>query len=58
MNWGSVGEFLDMGGRGLYVWGSYAVFGICLAIETFSLIRRRKMLRRNPPENSGNGMAE
>ena len=25
MNWGSVSEFLAMGGYGLYVWGSYAV---------------------------------
>ncbi len=25
MNWGSVSEFLAMGGYGLYVWGSYSV---------------------------------
>ncbi|NTV85750.1 MAG: heme exporter protein CcmD [Burkholderiaceae bacterium] len=25
MNWGSLSEFLAMGGYGLYVWGSYAV---------------------------------
>ncbi len=25
MNWGSVSEFLAMGGYGLYVWGSYVV---------------------------------
>ena len=25
MNWGSISEFVAMGGYGLYVWGSYGV---------------------------------
>ena len=29
MQWNSVGEFLAMGGHGLYVWGS---FGACLVL--------------------------
>lgn len=58
MNWANWGEFLSMGGRGLYVWGSYAVFGICLALETFSLVRRRRTLLRNFRENTGVGPAE
>jgi len=40
MNWGSVGEFLAMGGYGLYVWGSYGVTVLCLALEVFSLNRK------------------
>lgn len=36
-------EFLAMGGYGLYVWGSYAVFFLVLAIDfaTPFLARRR-----------------
>ena len=42
MNWGSVGEFFAMGGKGLYVWGSYAVTLLCIAIELVSLRLRRR----------------
>ena len=42
MNWGSVGEFFAMGGKGLYVWGSYAVTFACIAIELASLRLRRR----------------
>jgi heme exporter protein D len=42
MNWGSAGEFFAMGGKGLYVWGSYAVTFLCLAIELALLIARRR----------------
>jgi heme exporter protein D len=37
MNWGGVNEFLAMGGYGLYVWGSYAVTALCLAVEIWIL---------------------
>jgi heme exporter protein D len=40
MNWGGWSEFWAMGGRGFYVWGSYAVTVIAIAIEVF-LLRRR-----------------
>ena len=30
MNWGSLDEFLAMGGYGLYVWGSFGVCRWCL----------------------------
>ena len=42
MNWGSFGEFLHMGGHGLYVWGSYAVTLGLLAIETMLLISKER----------------
>jgi heme exporter protein D len=40
MNWGSLENFLHMGGYGLYVWGSYAVTAAVLLIEPW-LARRR-----------------
>jgi heme exporter protein D len=47
MSWGSVGEFLHMGGYGLYVWGSYGVTFAALAIEAVALVRRsRSTVRR------------
>jgi heme exporter protein D len=42
MNWGSASEFFAMGGKGLYVWGSYAVTFLCFAIELAALIARRR----------------
>jgi heme exporter protein D len=46
MNWGSASEFFAMGGKGLYVWGSYAVTFLCLAIELVSLAMRRRAAER------------
>ena len=42
MNWGSVSEFFAMGGYGLYVWGSYGVTVLALAIEVFLVVRRAR----------------
>jgi len=42
MNWGSAGEFFAMGGYGLYVWGSYGVSALAIAIEMLALAARRK----------------
>ncbi len=33
MNWGSVSEFLAMGGYGAFVWGSYGVTVVCIVLE-------------------------
>ena len=46
MNWGSVGEFLAMGGYGLYVWGSYAVTAVLIAQELALVARRHRAARR------------
>ena len=48
MNWGSASEFFAMGGKGLYVWGSYAVTFLCIAIELVSLRLRRRALDKQP----------
>jgi heme exporter protein D len=37
MNWGSLNEFLAMGGYGLYVWGSYGMALLCILVEVVSL---------------------
>ncbi len=42
MNWGSLGDFLNMGGYASYVWGSY---GMCVALivaELWSARARRQ----------------
>jgi heme exporter protein D len=41
MNWGSLDNFLAMGGYGPYVWGSYAVT-LALVIAEIVLLARRK----------------
>ena len=33
----SMTEFLAMGGYGFYVWGSYLVAAICIAVEIWTL---------------------
>jgi heme exporter protein D len=42
MSWGSLDNFLAMGGYGLYVWGSYAVTFILIVAELLVLARRRR----------------
>ena len=42
MTWGSVWNFLAMGGYGLYVWGSYGVTALCIAVELWALARRAR----------------
>ena len=37
-------EFLSMGGYGGYVWGSYGVTLVLLALEVVFLIRRKRKL--------------
>ena len=42
MTWGSWDAFWSMGGYGLYVWGSYAMVAVVLAIEIWQLKSRRR----------------
>jgi heme exporter protein D len=44
MNWGSLDNFLAMGGYGLYVWGSYGVTLSLMLAEIVLLARRRRAL--------------
>ena len=46
MNWGSATEFIAMGGYGLYVWGSFGVTALCIAIEIWMQARRAKESER------------
>jgi heme exporter protein D len=55
MSWGSVGEFLHMGGYGLYVWGSYGVTLAALALETWMLLRRSRSTVRRLRHQAGRG---
>ena len=42
MNWS---EFFHMGGYAFYVWGSYGVFALAVAIEILTVrIRKRRVL--------------
>ena len=42
MNWGSLDNFLAMGGYGLYVWGSYGVTFALLALEIILVLKRKR----------------
>lgn len=45
MSWSSWSDFVAMGGYGLYVWGSFAMCGVVLALELGLLALRRRSLR-------------
>ena len=40
--WNSLGDFLAMGGYGLYVWGSFGVTALIMAVEPIVVARNRK----------------
>ena len=46
MNWGSPAEFFAMGGYALYVWGSFGVCAIALAVEPILVSKRRTEILR------------
>ncbi len=46
MNWSSWSDFLAMGGYGFYVWGSFGVSALVIAIEIVQLKARRTALKR------------
>ena len=48
LNWHSVGEFLHMGGYGLYVWGSFAMCALVIGLECRGVAARRRALRDLP----------
>ena len=45
--WTSVSQFLDMGGYGFYVWGSYLVTLICIAGELVLVFNRKRTLLKH-----------
>jgi heme exporter protein D len=59
MNWGSVSEFLAMGGYGAFVWGSYGVTVVLIAAEIVTLrARRRRALQDVRRQAAGAGARE
>jgi heme exporter protein D len=44
MIWNSPAEFFAMGGYGLYVWGSFGVCAVTLALEPILVAKRRKAI--------------
>lgn len=42
MHWQSLGDFLAMGGRGAFVWGSYGLAAALIAFELWQLRRSRR----------------
>lgn len=47
MNWNSPAEFFAMGGYALYVWGSFGVCAVALALEPFLVSQRRNTILRS-----------
>ncbi len=47
MQWASLSEFLAMGGRGFYVWGSYVVTMVFIVIEILMVRHRRRVAQRS-----------
>ena len=48
MYWNSVGDFIAMGGYGLYVWGSFGMALAVIVAEVLQLAARRKALPSTP----------
>ena len=46
MNWGSLDNFLHMGGYGLYVWGSYGVTLLIMVLEPLMARHRHAQARQ------------
>ena len=42
MNWSSWSDFVAMGGYGFFVWMSYGVTALLLAVEVIMVIRQRR----------------
>ena len=42
--WSNLGDFLAMGGYGPYVWGSFGMVALAIAVELWALRQRRKTL--------------
>lgn len=45
MQWNSLGEFLAMGGYGIYVWPSFGMTALCMIWEVLTLRRRHATVR-------------
>ena len=46
MTWGSLSEFLAMGGYGFYVWVSFGATALCMMWEVLALRQRHALALR------------
>ena len=44
MIWNSASDFFAMGGYGLYVWGSFGVCALAMAVEPFLAKKRHTLM--------------
>ena len=51
MNWKSFDDFMQMGGYGLYVWGSFGVTALCMAADALIAIKRHRAALAQTSEN-------
>jgi heme exporter protein D len=58
MNWGSLGNFLEMGGYAWYVWGAYGVTVALVAAEVLALRSRRQRVVQDVLRRARNGTTE
>lgn len=42
MQWQSFSQFWAMDGYGLYIWSAYGVAALCMLVEPWLVIRRRR----------------
>lgn len=47
MQWNSVSDFFAMGGYAFYVWGSFGLTAVVMALETLLIRNQRTELLRN-----------
>lgn len=52
MQWGSLQEFIALGGYGGYVWPAYGITAVVMIIEVVLLVRRHQALRRARSERT------
>jgi heme exporter protein D len=57
MNWGSFSAFIDMGGAGLYVWGSYGVAVVLMLLEPILAARRHRRALQDIRDDSSQEQA-
>ena len=53
MKWGSLSEFLAMGGYGFYVWISFGTTALCMIWEVLAVRRRHALAMRSGASEEG-----
>ena len=53
MPWGSVQEFVAMGGYGVYVWGSFGTTALCLVWEVVAVRHRHAVALKQKTMDGG-----